>query len=152
MKDRIKQIMESMKMTQQDFSKFLGQSTATVSAVFTGRTAPSMRLVEAIKKKIPNLSYDWLLDGVGPMYVDQVKQVAENEPVAVENSFDMRQASQDVATPPINGNVVPQRRAQEYGQQVTEMKIVDNKHRRITEIRVYFDDGYNQVFLPEKQI
>ena len=147
MKDRIKQLMESLNMTQQDFSKFLGQSTATMSAVFTGRTAPSMRLVEAIKKHIPNISYNWLLDGIGPMYADQGKQMAENETVAAGNSNDVNcvEKMEPVSSPNIKD--VTRRGGSENVQQSVNMKISDNPHRKIVEIKVYYDDSYCDTFV-----
>ena len=68
-KDRIKQIMEDQKMTQQLFADFLQQSPATLSSIFNGRTRPTLNIVDAIKAKIPDISIEWLLYGSGDMYV-----------------------------------------------------------------------------------
>ena len=144
--------MESLNMTQQDFSKFLGQSTATMSAVFTGRTAPSMRLVEAIKKRIPDLSYDWLLDGIGPMYVDHGKQMADNETVAVDNSNDVNRMEKKEPVSSPNIKDVVRHGGSENVQQSVNLKFSDNPQRKIVEIKVYYDDSYCDTFvLKEKK-
>ena len=57
-KDRIKQIMEDQKMTQQVFADFLQQSPATLSSIFNGRTRPTLNIVDAIKAKIPDISIE----------------------------------------------------------------------------------------------
>ena len=69
MKDRIKHIMEEQHMSQQVFADFIGLSPATLSSIFNGRTRPTLNIVEAIKNKIPTISTDWLLMGVGDMYI-----------------------------------------------------------------------------------
>ena len=69
MKDRIRQIMESQHMTQQVFADFIGLAPATLSSIYNERTRPTISVVEAIKKKIPNISTDWLMFGSGDMYV-----------------------------------------------------------------------------------
>ena len=71
MKDRIRQIMESQHMTQQLFADYIGQSPATLSSIFNGRTRPTLNIVEAIKKKIPHINTDWLMFGSGDMYLAQ---------------------------------------------------------------------------------
>jgi len=69
MKDRIRKIMESQHMTQQTFAQFIGMSPALLSSIFNERTKPTINIVEAIKNKIPRISTDWLMFGVGDMYV-----------------------------------------------------------------------------------
>ena len=48
MKDRIRQIMESKHMTQQVFAQFIEMSPASLSSIFSGRTRPTLNIVEAI--------------------------------------------------------------------------------------------------------
>ena len=139
-------------MTQQDFSKFIGQSTATMSSIFNGRTAPSMRIVEAIKKSIPNISYDWLLDGVGPMYVDRAQKVADNESSAsdtIKEGSTITQESNPGATVQWGA---PQRGANEVGQQYSGVKIVDNVSHRVEKIIILYDNGHWEHFVPEKVV
>lgn len=70
MKDRIKQIIESMSMSQQEFANFVEISPASLSGIFNDRTRPTLNMVESIKKKIPNLNTDWLMFGSGDMYMN----------------------------------------------------------------------------------
>ena len=70
MKERIKELMESLHKSQQDFAQFIEMSPASLSSIFNGRTKPTLTIVEAIKKKIPDISVEWLLFGVGDMYAN----------------------------------------------------------------------------------
>ena len=56
-------------MTQQVFADYIGLAPATLSSIFNGRTRPTLNVVEALKKKIPNISIDWLMFGSGEMYL-----------------------------------------------------------------------------------
>jgi len=60
--------MESLHMTQQVFAQFIDVSAASLSSIFNGRTRPTLNIVEAIKKKVPDISTDWLMFGTGSMY------------------------------------------------------------------------------------
>ena len=77
MKDRIKQIMEAQRLTQQEFANTLELSPATLSSIFNGRTNPTLNIVDAIKKKFPAISTDWLMFGSGSMYGDHSGDIAQ---------------------------------------------------------------------------
>ncbi|MDY2634432.1 MAG: helix-turn-helix transcriptional regulator, partial [Prevotella sp.] len=91
MKDRIRQLMEAQRMTQQTFAQFVEISPATLSSIFTGRTKPTLNLVEAIIKKIPSVNLDWLMFGKGSMFADEgsdAYQESSGSTSATELQFD----------------------------------------------------------------
>ena len=69
MKDRIRKVMEDRKMTQQEFADFIQQSPGTLSSIFNGRTRPTLNIVDALKRRIPDISIEWLMYGEGDMYL-----------------------------------------------------------------------------------
>ena len=158
MKDRIRQIMESQHMTQQVFADSLGLGAATLSSIFNGRTRPTLNVVEAIKKKIPNISTDWLMFGSGDMYLpdlpqdDNPNQGAEYTSSNQNPMFDFQSSPSPTpqnapsSTPNING-VRNTRLDLEY----KEVKTIDKPARRITEIRVFYDDQTWETFIPQKK-
>ena len=162
MKDRIRQIMESQHMTQQVFADYIGQSPATLSSIFNGRTRPTLNIVEAIKKKIPNISTDWLMFGSGEMYLpDQNPENASQEisdqgsDGTLMNPNPMFDFESSPALTPQNGpssmpkiNSVRNTRPEiDY----SEVKFIDKPQRRIVEIRVFYDDQTFDTFEPKKK-
>jgi len=159
MKDRIRKIMESQHMTQQVFAQSIGLSPATLSSIYNGRTNPTLNIVEAIKKKIPNISIDWLMFGTGEMYVassdgsgssDVVKADVQNVPQ--ETLIDFNQSS----TPtPSRANLQTQNfnsvRSTRPEIVREEVKFVDKPQRRVIEIRVFYDDQTWDTFVPVKK-
>lgn len=141
-------------MTQQTFAQFIQMSPASLSSIFNGRTKPTLTIVEAIKNRIPSLSLEWLLSGTGPMYMDQASasdMPEHNEPTAPQDGiidFDSQVDSptlslfeqpnmQSVNNTPIN-------------QPKTAVKIIDKPQRKISEIRVFYDDKTWETFVPQK--
>lgn len=155
MKDRIRQIMEAQHMSQQVFADFIGLSPATVSGIFNGRTNPTLNIVEAIKKKIPDINTDWLMFGQGSMF-QSVDQPVSSEPPAAPK---VQEATLDFSPSPISsshgGSFQPAhansvRRTQpEIVRE--EIKFVDKPQRKVTEIRVYYDDQTWESFVPSKK-
>ena len=165
MKDRIRQIMESQHMTQQVFADSLGLGAATLSSIFNGRTRPTLNVVEAIKKKIPNISTDWLMFGSGDMYLQP------DAPTGPENGLvnqdvlgsDQHPSTQNpmldfdsqVSPTPQIASVQPQIyngvRSTRMEMAREEVKTIDKLQRRIVEIRVFYDDQTYDTFVPAKK-
>ena len=57
MKNRIRQVMESLHMTQMEFAEKTQIGAATLSNIFNDRTRPSLNVVELIKKKYSEHQY-----------------------------------------------------------------------------------------------
>ena len=158
MKDRIRQIMESQHMTQQVFADYIQQSPATLSSIFNGRTRPTLNIVEAIKKKIPNISTDWLMFGSGDMYLPQNEGLNEEEnapngPLQIQNpmlDFDAAPSPtpQNGVLPMQNTNSVKSTRSDIVRD---EVKIIEKPQRRVIEIRVFYDDQTWDTFVPAKK-
>ena len=149
-------------MTQQVFASYIDQSPATLSSIFNGRTRPTLNIVEAIKKKIPNINTDWLMFGSGDMYL--APKAPEGDPFADQDTPDNThpvdqnpmldfdapavQASQNVVQQPQNYNSV---RNTQSGIVREEVKIVDKPQRKVIEIMVFYDDQTWDTFVPQKK-
>ena len=169
MKDRIRQIMESQHMTQQVFADFIGTTPATLSGIFNERTRPTINIIESIKKKIPDISYDWLISGVGDMYVHapNASAVGQSQDILQQNGGQVVEPMIDFGstvhpTNPATSRPTPPSvgQAPSYytGVRQTpsngireEIKIVDKPKRHVTEIRVYYDDQTWESFVPAKK-
>ncbi len=150
--------MESQHMTQQVFADFIGVGAATLSSIFNDRTRPTLNIVEAIKKKIPNINTDWLMFGSGDMY--QADHDADNAPSAPSTESQrpgpgMLDFDSQASPTPINvvsqyqnSNSVRCTRPEIVRE---EVKIVDKPQRRVIEIRVFYDDQTWDTFVPAKK-
>lgn len=168
MKDRIRQIMEAQHMTQQVFANYIGTTPATLSGIFNDRTRPTINIIESIKKKFPNISLDWLMFGNGQMYQSAISEeptdfhapdTANHGQKGQESLFDF-----DDSLPPTTPftQILPQTTPHHNSinssvknthQEVfrEEIKYIDKPLRRVTEIRVYYDDQTWESFVPSKK-
>ena len=165
MKDRIRQIMESQHMTQQVFADYIGIGAATLSSIFNGRTRPTLNIVEAIKKKIPNISTDWLMFGSGEMYLlangqESGSDIAPQPLVSTDDGTNFMsqpgQAMLDFDTPtpksaPSPYNNINSVRNTHPEIIREEVKSIDKPQRRVIEIRVFYDDQTWETFVPAKK-
>ena len=162
MKDRIRQIMEAQQMTQVVFANYIGKSPATLSSIFTGRTRPTIDVVEAIKKKIPNINTDWLMFGVGEMFLpdqspengspEMPDQGADGHPMNQNLMFDFDPSP--TPTPQNGLSTIPNYNSVRNTRpeiERTEVKLIDKPQRRIVEIRVFYDDQTFDTFEPKKK-
>lgn len=150
MKDRIKKIMESNHMTQKIFSQFTGISEGSLSGVLNNKTRPTLQMVDAIHKHFPQVSLEWLLYGVGSMESGSATlddDISEARPSGIPGDpsssspllFDM---SQQPAEPRYVGDP--------SGLSQNQVKYIDRPQRKITEIRIFYDDQTWETFTPKK--
>lgn len=165
MKDRIKQLMESQHMNQQSFASYLGLAPATLCSILQERTRPTLNTVDAICRKMPTVNLTWLMTGNGEMFSttgsdaqDHGEQL-QGSPAATGGqpaketslsfSFEEEPRSMPAASPVQQSSARQQmqpRSQMNYG----EMKNLDKTTRRITEIRVFYDDQTWESFVPKK--
>lgn len=173
MRDRIKKIIESQHMTQQEFAECIKVAPATLSSIFTGRTAPSLKVVEAIKGRFPDISTDWLMFGKGEMSdVRSMGAVDTHDsplPSDVQPAVDFGAsvdaptvsvgasasrasasvlASGTVATAAVAGRKAAVGQSVDGGFQMVNN--YDKTARRIVEIRIFYDDQTWETFVPKK--
>ena len=147
--------MEEQHMTQQVFADFLHQAPATLSSIFNGRTRPTLNIVNDIKSKFPDISIEWLLYGEGDMY-KSASNPSETMPETPEPGSDLllqfdtpSPAPHPMSSPaPVYQQGVRNTRLESVRE---ELKLLDKTPRRVTEIRVYYDDQTYETFVPAKK-
>ncbi len=169
LKDRIKEIMDSKHMNNKVFATETGINEGTLSLLLRGKTQPTLKHYEAIHTRFPDIAMEWLFDGKGPMYQNQAPtesgaDTSVNHPqtiTSINNSMSGEASSLDNAAQGIGGgsNVRPSTLFDQsgykggFGDQGHDkniVKILNNRQRKITEIRVFFDDQTWESFVPKK--
>jgi transcriptional regulator with XRE-family HTH domain len=175
MKDRIRQLMLDQAMSQKSFASELCIAEATLSGIFNGRTRPSNQIVSSIHERFPQVNISWLMFGEGAMYtsdaeVKPVESTENNDGVGDEIAADLFSyppssssvsasnegsavTSAQMVQAPASAhhsqaqNAYPQASVVAPQVQVVE-KYIDKPRRKITEIRIFFDDGTYETFTP----
>ena len=150
MKDRIFQIMKQEGLNQKEFAATTGISPATLSSIFNGRTSPTLNHAEALHRRFPKLNMSWLMFGEGDMYVKPQESTAQGgmnqEDDAFASSYsevvggDDAQSASSGLPFDVNGGTPRIPVVREV------VKFIDKPQRKITEIRIFFDDGTFETF------
>ena len=116
-------------------------------------------IVDAIKAKIPDISIEWLLYGSGDMYVSHPDVSPDVLSTPSANGQDLM-LNFDAPAPVSPNSHQNSNSVANYQQGVKtthpeyvreEIRLVDKEPRRVTEIRVYYDDQTYETFVPAKK-
>ena len=149
MRDRISQIIQHEKLTNAEFAEKIGVSASSLSHILGGRNNPSLEVVMKIHKTFPYVNLEWLLYGEGSM-----ENQSAPEPVGIalsetlENPVFPSKVSDEAEYRKEIGLESPA-----LGSKATvkeEIRYIERPQRKITEIRIFFDNGTYETFRPEK--
>ena len=150
--DRVKLLMEHEQLTSGEFADKTGIQQSTFSHFINGRNKASLDVVTKIHDAFSDISLDWLLYGRGSMRT-QIPQgngftQANNGHHASEKNIDNSIASPVAgASYEALGAIAPILAKQaQLGNAVEPPK----PQRKITEIRVFFDDNTYEIFKADK--
>lgn len=131
-------------MTQKEFANELCIAEGTLSSVFTGRTRPTNNFVYAIHERFPNVNISWLMFGEGDMFSSEDGDLGQPAAQYASAGSDMHSKAdvavqQDMFSTPPNPAMI--------GQAMQgAVKYIEKPMRKITEIRVFYDDGTYETF------
>ena len=153
MKERITQIMQKEEMTAAQFAEKIALSPSSLSHILNGRNNPSLDVVMKIHKACSYVNLPWLIYGEGTM--EGQPEAPQSEALGVsgislfdESAFftpegtDERENRKEIASK--SSVFAPKEIVRE------EIKYVEKPARKITEIRIFFDNGTYETFRPEK--
>lgn len=153
MKDRIIEIIRKEHLTDSQFADKTKIKRASLSHILTGRNNPSLEAIMKIHEAFDYISLEWLLYGKGEMTTKDLSKlpgksrdlfenipVDDSEPAAPPSKkIQDEEVVQAIAASPIQQPTV-----------VQEIKYIDKPQKKITEIRIFFDDSTFEVFRQEK--
>lgn len=76
MVSRIKQLLDWQQLSPTQFADRIGIGRPVISHILSERNKPSLEVMRSIKAAFPEVSTDWLLDGLGPMLAAAVPVAA----------------------------------------------------------------------------
>ncbi len=165
MEERIRQVMDFLGMSQQDFAQKLGISPASLSNIFNGRSKPTNNHVQAIHRAFPKIDTNWLMFGEGVMLGEGGSDSPNSDmpnPSASSN-FGFPANSSDegnggskkemggmelFSTLPNTASGTQNKERQAAPKVITETRIIRPK---ILEIRVFYDDQTFESFVPSEK-
>jgi transcriptional regulator with XRE-family HTH domain len=153
MKDRIIKIMQKEEMSAVQFAEKIEISPSSLSHILNGRNKPSLEVVMKIHKACTYVNLLWLLYGEGEM------ENQENAPVSEDSAISGMMMYGESPIFASNGTEDGENRKEMQLKTPVfapkeivreEVKYVEKPARKITEIRIFFDNGTYETFRPDK--
>ena len=154
MKERITKIMQKEEMSSVQFAEKIEISPSSLSHILNGRNKPSLEVVMKIHKACSYVNLPWLLYGEGEMEelandpiledstISGVMMLGESPLFASNGAEDCENRKEMELRTPV---YAPKEIVRE------EVKYIEKPARKITEIRIFFDNGTYETFRPDKQ-
>ena len=153
-KDRFKMIMDREKLTAGAFAESIGVAQATISHILGPRNKyPSTEVILRLHQRYNDINLEWLLTGQGEM-----SNMSSDSDSSIESGFDYPLFAENSVNP--SKETGPAENRKEIAletpvnatKEVVKQEIIykERPSRKITEIRIFFDDNTYETFKPEK--
>jgi len=147
-KDRIKLVIEKEKVPSGVFAETIGVQQSTLSHILNGRNNPSLDVIMKIHQKYTYVNLEWLLYGKGSMMAENQSQqdfspsLFDQKPIKPANvqADPEKRKEMPLETP----EIAPKETV------IQEIKYIEKPSKKITEIRIFFDDNTYETFKSEK--
>ena len=143
-RDRVLQVMQSEGMNAKQFCQEVGISPGTLSNITGGRNKPSLDVMQAILRRFRAISCDWLIMGVGTMFVSGAREEgvlslfnSENEPTTLSGETEV--PHEVASNPTINSTGNP--KGNPTGHSSPALQSVSAPARTVSKILVFYSDG-----------
>ena len=145
--------MQKEEMTAAQFAEKIGLSPSSLSHILNGRNNPSLDVVMKIHKACNYVNLPWLIYGEGEMeWKAEVSKSEETGIVGVslfdESAFFTPEGTEERENRKEMAPKAPVYAPKEIVRE--EIKYIEKPARKITEIRIFFDNGTYETFRPDK--
>ena len=154
MVNRIFTFIELLKLTTTEFADRIGVSRASISSIKTGRTQPTLPLVEKIKQHYPDIDVEWLIFGKGDVpIVNEVQQ----EEITISHDESKQEIEDGIVDDKLNDNAAneyqavyiaetPQKREEKQQDLNISNQATVEKKRNIKKVILFYEDGSFEEF------
>ena len=142
MKERIEKIMEYKQLTAAVFADSIGIQRSTLAHILNGRNNPSLDVVMKIHQCFTDINLQWLIDGIGSM----VNTSSNNK-----DDYDLfSNHSEQINNKPQISKDIPLQDSVKLQEPKEIVRYIERPSRRITEIRIFYEDNSFEIFKQEK--
>lgn len=149
-KDRFKMIMDREKLTAGAFAESIGVAQATISHILGPRNKyPSIEVILRLHQRYNDVNLAWLLTGEGNMSNDatSVEGGGFDYPLFADNPEILSDEPNEIE----NRKEIVSELVRKMPKEIVKQEIIykERPPRKITEIRIFFDDNTYETFKPE---
>lgn len=154
--ERFQHVMEHFGLNAGTFAERIGVSQATISHIINGRNKyPSTEVLLRLHDSFPSINLNWIITGEGASGLDEndktlpTGEESSLDEVTSSSTYNDLSATEETAAAKYrkeNGSM--QAENTPYGAIKQEIVYRERPQRKITEIRIFFDDNTFETFTP----
>lgn len=151
-KDRFKMIMDREKLTAGAFAESIGVAQATISHILGPRNKyPSTEVILRLHQRYNDINLEWLLTGTGNMSNKNLESTDDSGfdyPLFADNPGNPTNRPEETE----NRKEIALESPLKTPKEIVKQEIIykERPPRKITEIRIFFDDNTYETFKPDK--
>ena len=145
--------MDREKLTAGAFAESIGVAQATISHILGERNKyPSTEVILRLHQRYSDINLEWLLTGKGEMSKDSSSSTAScpdfDYPLFAENTENPSNGTDKTE----NRKEIALGASQNSPNSIVRQEVIykEKPAKKITEIRIFFDDNTYEIFKPEK--
>ena len=141
-------IMDREKLTAGAFAESIGVAQATISHILGPRNKyPSTEVILRLHQRYNDINLEWLLTGQGEM-----SNTSSGSDSSIESGFDYPLFAENPVNPSKDRKEIALETPANATKEIVKQEIIykERPPRKITEIRIFFDDNTYETFKPEK--
>lgn len=148
-KERFKMVMDREKLTAGAFAESIGVAQATISHILGPRNKyPSTEVILRLHQRYNDINLEWLLTGKGNMSndPDSPEKGELDYPLFAESAENLSNGTEERE----NRKEIALEMSQNAPKEIVKQEIIykERPPRKITEIRIFFDDNTYETFKP----
>lgn len=148
-------IMDREKLTAGAFAESIGVAQATISHILGERNKyPSTEVILRLHQRYSDINLEWLLTGKGEMSKDSSSSTAScpdfDYPLFAENTENSSNGTDKTE----NRKEIALGTPQNSHNNIVRQEVIykEKPAKKITEIRIFFDDNTYEIFKPENNL
>jgi len=165
LKDRIQQIMNREKVSASVFADSIGVQRSSISHILSGRNKPSLEFVQKILISYPKYKAEWLIMGIGDIdslntlnpsnNTASISKTATNKNLFNE-PFVTNLQKETIINEPIKhesdekDSYTNKGEAKEFFSHKSPVETLNNTHKPIDKIVIFYSDKSFEVYNPNK--
>lgn len=148
MKERIAEIMKKEQLSPALFAESVGIQRSALSHILNGRNNPSLDVVMKIHQRYNHVNLEWLLYGKGPMTSQENIKDGLQHSLFDENAVNPSEYTVAMEYRKEIASKLSENASKESVKE--QIKYIEKPQRKITEIRIFFDDNTFEIFKGDK--
>lgn len=160
--DRVQEIIKHYGYTSSEFADAIEVPRSSVSHITSGRNRPSLDFITKIKNRFPEITWDWLIDGMGSMIKEKQDEdkdedspilpdlfhpiASEDAPLKIETPENPSLQETNKTKPVTGSSKENDSQRLDDKDNFNNTQNIDNQDKKVTKVVLFYNNGTFEIF------